>query len=150
MDKYLAIITTVLVVTQIIRLIQNTIQLHKQDVLFKKQLKGLADMDLTEKDFETQRKAYRLIVEHFETTKIKPPIIHEEIRKVVNVCAKVEVDDMIAGHEPGILERKLQQELGKEVWKYATVQKNNCPLDYSVKGRAIVSVLDKEVKDNGN
>lgn len=66
MNTYLAIITTVLVVTQIIRLIQNTIQLRKQDILFKKQLKDLADMELTESDFETQRKAYRLIVNHLE------------------------------------------------------------------------------------
>lgn len=66
MNTYLVIITTVLVVTQIIRLIQNTIQLCKQDILFKKQLKDLADMELTEKDFEAQRKAYRLIVEYLE------------------------------------------------------------------------------------
>lgn len=66
MNTYLVIITTVLVLTQIIRLIQNTLQLHRQNVLFKAQLKELADMELTERDFETQRKAYRLIVEHFE------------------------------------------------------------------------------------
>ena len=66
MNTYLAIITTVLVITQIIRLIQNTIQLRKQDILFKKQLKELSNMELTERDFETQRKAYRLAVEFFE------------------------------------------------------------------------------------
>lgn len=66
MNIYLAIITTVLVLTQIIRLIQNTVQLRKQDVIFKKQLKDLADMELTERDFETQRKAYRLVVEYLE------------------------------------------------------------------------------------
>lgn len=66
MNIYLAIITTVLVVTQIIRLIQNAVQLHRQNVLFKKQLGDLADMELTEKDFETQRKASRLIVEYLE------------------------------------------------------------------------------------
>ena len=66
MNTYLAIITTVLVIAQIIRLIQNTIQLRKQDILFKAQLKKLAGMELTERDFETQRKAYRLAVEFFE------------------------------------------------------------------------------------
>ena len=66
MNIYLAIITTVLVVTQIIRLIQNAVQLHRQNVLFKKQLGDLADMELTEKDFDTQRKAYRLIVAYLE------------------------------------------------------------------------------------
>ena len=69
MDTYLAIITTVLVITQIIRVFQNTIQLRRQKTLFKAQLKELADMELTEKDFETQRKAYRLAVEFFEQRK---------------------------------------------------------------------------------
>jgi hypothetical protein len=66
MNTYLAIITTALVVTQIIRLIQNAVQLRRQNVLFKKQLGDLADMQVTEKDFLTQRKAYRLIVEYLE------------------------------------------------------------------------------------
>ena len=66
MEIYLTIITTALVLTQIIRLIQNAVQLRRQNVLFKKQLKDLADMEVTERDFETQRKAYRLIVEHLE------------------------------------------------------------------------------------
>lgn len=66
MNTYLAIITTALVVTQIIRLIQNAVQLHRQNVLFKKQLGQLANCEPTEKDFETQRKAYRLIVEYLE------------------------------------------------------------------------------------
>lgn len=71
MNTYLAIITTVLVVTQIIRLIQNAVQLHRQNVLFKKQLGDLADMELAEKDFEAQKKAYRLIVEYLEDTLAK-------------------------------------------------------------------------------
>lgn len=66
MNTYLAIITTVLVVTQIIRLIQNAIQLHKQNILFKEQLGHLADCNPTEQDFENQRKAYRLIVNYLE------------------------------------------------------------------------------------
>lgn len=66
MNIYLAIITTVLVVTQIIRLIQNAVQLHRQNVLFKKQLGQLAECNPTEQDFETQRKAYRLMVDFLE------------------------------------------------------------------------------------
>lgn len=66
MNIYLAIITTVLVVTQIIRLIQNAVQLHRQNILFKEQLGQLADTKITEEDFDTQRKAYRMVVEHFE------------------------------------------------------------------------------------
>lgn len=66
MNTYLAIITTVLVISQIIRVIQNATQLRRQKILFEKQLKELADMEVTERDFETQRKAYRLAVEFFE------------------------------------------------------------------------------------
>ena len=66
MNTYLAIITTALVITQIIRLIQNTIQLRRQEVLFKEQLGQLADTEVTKEDFDTQRKAYRLIVEFLE------------------------------------------------------------------------------------
>ena len=66
MNTYLAIITTVLVVTQIIRVCQNHIQLRRQHILFKKQLGHLAECEPTKEDFETQRKAYRLIVEYLE------------------------------------------------------------------------------------
>lgn len=64
MNTYLAIITTALVVTQIIRLIQNTIQLYRQNVLFKKQLGQIEDV--TQEDLDTQRKAYRLAVEYLK------------------------------------------------------------------------------------
>lgn len=66
MNTYLVIITTALVITQIIRVAQNHIQLRRQRIVFEKQLKELADMELTEKDFEVQRKAYRLMVEYLE------------------------------------------------------------------------------------
>ena len=64
MNTYLVIITTVLVVTQIIRVIQNHTQLRRQRVLFENQLKELADAELTERDFEVQKKAYQLVVEY--------------------------------------------------------------------------------------
>lgn len=66
MEIYLAIITTVLVVTQIIRLIQNAVQLRRQHILFMEELGHLADTKITEEDFNTQRNAYRLIVEYLE------------------------------------------------------------------------------------
>ena len=66
MNTYLAIITTVLVITQIVRLIQNAVQLHRQNVLLKEQLGHLANCNPTKQDFENQRKAYRLIVDYFE------------------------------------------------------------------------------------
>ena len=63
MNTYLTIITTVLVLTQIIRVAQNHIQLRRQKTIFEKQLGDLADMEIQKADFEIQRKAYRLIVE---------------------------------------------------------------------------------------
>lgn len=66
MNTYLAIITTVLVITQVIRIAQNAINLHRQNVLYKKQLGDLAEYELQKEDFEMQRKAYRLIVERLE------------------------------------------------------------------------------------
>ena len=66
MNTYLAIITTVLVITQVVRMIQNAVQLHRQNILFKEQLGHLADCNPTEQDVENQRKAYRLIVDYLE------------------------------------------------------------------------------------
>ncbi len=66
MNTYLTIITTVLVLTQIIRITQNYISLRRQNVLYKKQLGELADLEISKEDFEYQRKAYRLIVEKLE------------------------------------------------------------------------------------
>lgn len=66
MNNYLVIITTVLVITQVIRITQNAINLHRQHVIYKKELCELADLELKKEDFEYQRKAYRLIVERLE------------------------------------------------------------------------------------
>lgn len=71
MNTYLAIITTVLVLTQIIRVVQNHMQLRRQKTAFEEQLGNLANMDIQKKDFETQRKAYRLIVEKLEEGVVK-------------------------------------------------------------------------------
>lgn len=62
MDKYLVIITTVLVITQIIRVAQNTIQLYRQTRMMKKRLDRLNDV--TNEDLNMQKEAYRLIVKH--------------------------------------------------------------------------------------
>ena len=63
MNNYLAIITTVLVITQVIRVTQNAITIRRQNKLYKRELKELADMEVRKEDFELQKKAYRLIVE---------------------------------------------------------------------------------------
>lgn len=66
MNTYLVIITTVLVITQIIRVTQNAITLHRQNVLFEKQCEEVRDLEIMKEDFEIQRKAYKLIVEKLE------------------------------------------------------------------------------------
>lgn len=66
MNTYLAIITTVLVITQVIRVTQNAINLHRQKIMLEKDLEDLSRMEVTKEDFEMQRKAYRLIVERLE------------------------------------------------------------------------------------
>ena len=55
MDTYLTIMVTVLVATQVIRIAQNTIQLHRQNKLIKKEIAHLGDV--TQEDFDNQRKA---------------------------------------------------------------------------------------------
>ena len=72
MTTYLTIITTALVLTQIIRITQNYISLRRQNVLYKKQLEELADLEISKEDFEYQRKAYRLIVEKLEGEILAP------------------------------------------------------------------------------
>lgn len=62
MDKYLVIITTALVITQIIRVVQNIMQLRRQTRMMKKQLDRLNDV--TNEDLNMQKEAFRLIVEH--------------------------------------------------------------------------------------
>ena len=63
MDKYLVVITTVLVITQVIRITQNAISLYRQKIEFKKNLGELAEWEVKKEDFEMQKRAYRLIVE---------------------------------------------------------------------------------------
>ena len=61
MNVYLTIMVTVLVVTQVIRITQNTIQLAMQKKKFDEQLGWLDRNEVTEEDFETQRKVYKML-----------------------------------------------------------------------------------------
>ena len=58
MNVYLAIITTVLVITQVIRVTQNAIQLRRQKRQIDKYVAWIMDNDVSEQDFETQREVY--------------------------------------------------------------------------------------------
>lgn len=66
MNTYLAIITTILVLTQIIRLIQNAIQLHRQDKKFTKDLEWIKNNDISERDFDVQRECFYLLRDYLE------------------------------------------------------------------------------------
>jgi len=65
MTTYLTVITTILVITQIIRLAQNSIELHRRNEMIKNQLVGIED--ITQRDLDNQWKAYRLMIEYFES-----------------------------------------------------------------------------------
>jgi hypothetical protein len=66
MNAYLTIMVTVLVATQIIRITQNAISLHRQNQSIKRDMGWLKDHYVTEQDFENQRAAFRLIREYLE------------------------------------------------------------------------------------
>ena len=59
MNIYLTIMVTVLVLTQIVRIVQNTIQLRRQYKLFQAQL-GQLD-DITQEDLDTTLQLVLLI-----------------------------------------------------------------------------------------
>ena len=61
MNTYLTIMVTVLVATQIIRIAQNHISLFRQEKEIKKTCKWLKDNDVSERDFEIQRKVFYML-----------------------------------------------------------------------------------------
>ena len=66
-EKYLIIMTTVLVATQIIRVTQNTIQLVRQNKMIKKETDRLGDV--TDEDMAMHREFYKLGCEYLSKLK---------------------------------------------------------------------------------
>ena len=66
MNTYLVFITTLLVITQIIRVTQNHISLRRQEKSLKEHIDWIDEAKVKKEDFETQREAYRLIVDYFQ------------------------------------------------------------------------------------
>lgn len=66
-EKYLIVITTVLVATQIIRVTQNTIQLVRQNKMIKKETDRLGDV--TDEDMAMHREFYKLGCEYLSKLK---------------------------------------------------------------------------------
>lgn len=71
MNIYLAIITTVLVLTQIVRVTQNAIQLQRQKKEIQKTLNWFKDNDVSEKDFIVQRQCFYLLRDWLEEQVLK-------------------------------------------------------------------------------
>lgn len=61
MNTYLAIMVTVLVATQIVRVTQNHIQLYRQWKELDKTLGWIKDNDISEVDFQTQREVFQML-----------------------------------------------------------------------------------------
>ena len=66
MSVYLTIMVTVLVLTQIVRLIQNAIQLRRQNKAFTKDLAWIKDNDISKRDFDVQRDCFYLLRDYLE------------------------------------------------------------------------------------
>ena len=65
MTIYLVIITTVLVITQIVRIVQNSVNLRRQNEMIKRQIDGLDDV--TNEDIRIQKRVFRLILKRLES-----------------------------------------------------------------------------------
>ena len=63
MNTYLTIMVTVLVATQIIRITQNQISLFRQEKKIKQVCGWIKDNDVSERDFEIQRKVFYALYE---------------------------------------------------------------------------------------
>lgn len=66
MTTYLTIMITILVATQIVRIIQNAISLHRQEKEIKKNIAWVKDVELTPADFENQKEVYKLLRERLK------------------------------------------------------------------------------------
>ena len=63
MNTYLTIMVTVLVATQIIRIMQNHINLRIQNKKIKDTVGWIEENDISKKDFEIQRKVFYMLYE---------------------------------------------------------------------------------------
>lgn len=66
MTTYLTIITTVLVLTQIIRITQNHISLFRQEKKIKETVGWIKDNDVSERDFKVQREVFYMLYERLK------------------------------------------------------------------------------------
>jgi uncharacterized paraquat-inducible protein A len=86
MNNYLAIITTVLVITQVIRVLQNRVQLKRYAAVAQKEIERLGGV--TDEDLEAQKQYYRLAVEWLLTQKEEKTATWEETTVGYWRCSK--------------------------------------------------------------
>ena len=67
MNAYLTIMVTVLVITQVIRVTQNAISLHRQNNEVMKACKWIKDNDVSERDFEIQRSVFHMLYDKLKS-----------------------------------------------------------------------------------
>ena len=63
MNTYLTIMVTVLVITQIVRITQNAISLHREKKEIEKNLNWFGEREVTKEDFDCQRDVMYLLRE---------------------------------------------------------------------------------------
>ena len=63
MTTYLTIMVTVLVATQVIRITQNAISLHRQKKEIEKNLNWFGEREVTKEDFDCQREVMYMLRE---------------------------------------------------------------------------------------
>ena len=61
MNTYLAIMVTILVATQVIRITQNHISLRRTEKAVAKDIEWLNEREITKRDFDVQREATYLL-----------------------------------------------------------------------------------------
>ena len=86
MEIYLTIMTTILVLTQIIRITQNHISLFRQEKKIEKVCGWLRDNDVSEKDFETQREVFRLLHEYLKVCRTCKYCNNNKENEPCNTC----------------------------------------------------------------
>ena len=66
MNTYLTIMVTVLVATQVIRIVQNTISLIRQNRMVKRNVEWILERDVSKEDFDAQREAFYLLRDYLK------------------------------------------------------------------------------------
>ena len=68
MEMYLCIITTILVITQVIRVTQNSISLYRQNKVFKKKMKEVEEISdsITAEDINRRREIDILLIKYLK------------------------------------------------------------------------------------